>query len=107
MTRQEKNMTQGPSAEPGLLAKLLTLIAGVILLVLGFMFSVVLVAIIAVAGLVAGGYFWWKTRKLRQAVRQHPPGGRVIDGEVIVVDDFPDQDGNARPRGRSGDLPPA
>lgn len=61
--------------------------AGMILLVLGFMFSLVILALIAVAGLAAWGWFWWKTRELRKAMKQHPAGGHVIDGEAIVVDD--------------------
>jgi len=33
------------------------------LLGLGFMFSVVLFAVLAVGGLLLWGWFWWKTRK--------------------------------------------
>lgn len=57
------------------------------MLVVGLLFSVVILAVIAVAGTVAWGYFRWKTRKLRKAMEEHPPGGVVIDGEVIVVDE--------------------
>ena len=28
-------------------------------------------------------HLWWKTRALRRQMREHPPGGRVMDGEVI------------------------
>lgn len=75
------------SPQPGPLGKLLALMAGAILLILGFLFSVVFIAIVAFAGVAAWAYFWWKTRKLRQAMREHPPGGQVIEGEVVVVDE--------------------
>lgn len=74
------------TSTPGLLEKLVAFVAGAILLVVGFMFSMMLFAIIVVAGLLAWAYLWWKTRELRRAMRENPPGGRVIDGEVIVVD---------------------
>lgn len=74
-----------------LAGRVLALIGGTILLVLGFMFSVVLLAIVAVAALGFGGYFWWRTRGLRKAMREHSAGsgsteeGHVIDGEAVVV----------------------
>lgn len=76
-----------PPAGSGLIGRLIGLLAGVILLIAGVMFSLVILAVIAVAGLLAWSYFWWKTRKLRKAMRDLPPGGLVIDGEVVVVDD--------------------
>lgn len=48
---------------------LFALFASVFLLILGFMFSLVILAVIALLGLCALGYVWWKTRKLRQATR--------------------------------------
>ncbi|MDP1651985.1 MAG: hypothetical protein Q8L56_04605 [Rhodocyclaceae bacterium] len=65
---------------------------------MGFLFSVVFIAIVAVAGLAAWTYFWWKTRKLRQAMQEHPPGGQVIEGEVVVVDEFEEEERNTLPR---------
>ncbi|RLJ62666.1 hypothetical protein [Sulfurisoma sediminicola] len=73
--------------EPGPLGKLLGVVAGAALLVLGVMFSVVLLAVLAVAGLAAWGYFWWKTRKLRRTLRERPPGGQVIEGEAVIVEE--------------------
>ena len=91
-------------AEPGLLGKLAAALVGAMLLVLGFMFSVVLLSIVAVVGLGVFGYFWWKTRELRKVLReQHAAqqaaqqtyaeratgeqaGGHIIEGEVIVVE---------------------
>jgi hypothetical protein len=73
---------------PGFLQKLGGAIAGIVILVGAFMLSVVVLAVVAAAGLVGGTYLWWKTRELRKQLRertrnQPPPGGRVIDGEVI------------------------
>ena len=73
--------------EPSLPTKILAVIAGLALLVLGFMFSLVILALIAVAGLAMWAYVWWKTRELRKAMKQRPAGGHVIDGEAIVVDE--------------------
>ena len=67
------------------------------------MFSLVFVAVIAVLGLVAWGYFWWKTRALRRQMQEQmermqqqgfePPfrqpaaDENVIDGEAVRVDE--------------------
>jgi hypothetical protein len=58
------------------------------------MFSLLVFAVLLVAGLVVGGWWWWKTRHLRrelrermaqmaQEVQDEQAGGRVIEGEVI------------------------
>lgn len=79
--------------EPGLLAKMVALLGGAALVVLGFMFSLVLIAVAVV--LVAGvwAYLWWKTRELRRRLREAqaaapaeaPRGGQVFDGESARV----------------------
>ena len=66
-----------------MLGKLVALVGGTALLVLAFVFSVVLLAALVTGGLVLFGYFWWKTRALRKRLRENPPGGHVIEGEVI------------------------
>ena len=66
----------------------LALLTGAILLILGFLFSVVVLAVIAVLGLAVWGYLWWKTRKLRRTMQEHVPDGRVIDGEAVVVEEY-------------------
>jgi hypothetical protein len=76
-------------SEPGLLNKLLALIVGATLLILGFMFSVVVLAVVAVLGVIGFGYFWWKTRALRKAIRERPPAAVFDEGQVII-------DGEAR-----------
>ncbi|HKB82671.1 MAG TPA: hypothetical protein VKD04_05630 [Burkholderiales bacterium] len=68
---------------PGLLGRILTTVATAVLLVVGFMFSLVIFATVAAIALVAGSYLWWKTRALRRQIRERPRGGRIIDGEVI------------------------
>lgn len=87
--------------ESGPFANVLAAIGGVILLVIGFMFSLVVLAAAAVIGIGIWGWFWWKTRKLRQQVneqmREHmrenaaharpSSGGDIIEGEAVVVEE--------------------
>lgn len=82
-------MQSAPSSSP--LGRLFAFVAGAVLLVVGFMASLVVFAVIAVVALAVFGWFWWKTRKLRKAMRDRPPGGHVIEGEVVVVDEPPDE----------------
>jgi hypothetical protein len=77
-----------PSRRPGLLRKLVAAVAGIALLVGAFMVSVVVIATLAVAGVVGGAWLWWRTRELRKRVReqvraQEQAQGRVIEGEAI------------------------
>lgn len=72
-------------SEPGLLQKLFALLLGAVLLVVGFMFSVVVLAVVAVLGVIGFGYFWWKTRALRRAMRECPPSA-VFDQEAVIID---------------------
>jgi len=53
----------GPACGGSLLLRGLRRMAILALLGLGFMFSVVLFAVLAVGGLLLWGWFWWKTRK--------------------------------------------
>lgn len=83
----------------GFFGKLLAALATAGLLVLGLMFSVVVVAVALVVGLLFWGWMWWRTRDLRRRMReqmdrpmQAPFGdmpsteGRIIEGEVIRSD---------------------
>jgi hypothetical protein len=89
------------SNESGLLEKTLTLAGGAVLLVVGLMFSAVMFVVILVLGLLAWGYFWWKTRELRKVMRECSPSGgvvsegEVIEGEAIIVDDVKEEGRNA------------
>lgn len=81
-----------PAGTP--LGKALAFVTGAILLALGFMFSIVLVAVVAVVGLAVGVWFFWKTRHLRKAMREAAamrtpaPDGNVIEGEAVVVEEY-------------------
>ena len=80
---------------PTLLGKLVAFILGAAFLVLAFMFSLVALAVIAVAGLALWGWLWWKTRAVRKQMREQmhmsepTPGaaaqrdGLIIEGEVV------------------------
>lgn len=84
-----------------MIRKAFALLGAAILLVLGFVFSVVVVSVIAVLGLAACGYFWWKTRRLRSEMREHAADADAIEGEVIVV-----QEETARLKVDRSDDPP-
>lgn len=81
-----------PSAQPGLLGKLVGFVAMTVMLALGLMFSVALLAGALVIGLGAFGYFWWKTRDMRKMMREQSAkrasgDGAVIEGEAVIVED--------------------
>lgn len=78
--------TQPGSPPSGPLGKLLAYALGGLLLAAAVMFSLVVLAVAAIAGSAWLAYFWWKTRKLRKAMMEHPPGGHVIEGEAIIVE---------------------
>jgi len=84
-----------------MLKNFLGLLTGLILLILGFMFSVVILSVIAVLGLGFWGYFWWKTRALRQAIQENMQAqksdGQIIDGEAIVVEEYQGNTKNVLP----------
>ncbi|MDP2752239.1 MAG: hypothetical protein Q8O31_06510 [Rhodocyclaceae bacterium] len=69
-----------------ILSKLVTWLIGLGLLAVAFMFSVVLLAIVATLGMVLWGYLWWRTRTLRRAMKSSA-NGYVFEGESIVVDE--------------------
>lgn len=88
----------GPPSGP--FGKIFATLVGLLTLAAALMFSVVFVAVIAVLGLIAWGYFWWKTRALRKQLREQqaasPFGqapapesasGEVIEGEAVRVVD--------------------
>jgi len=104
---------QNPSQNPGMLEKVLTVLVGSLVLVAAFMFSLVILAVAVVLGLMIWGYFWWKTREIRQIMReqrerqqsqprqQPAPGGHVIEGEAIVVEEIHEQTQATNPQNRS------
>jgi hypothetical protein len=77
-----------PARRPGLLRKLVATVAAAAIVAGAFMLSVVVLAVLAVAGAVGGAWLWWRTRDLRKRVREQMQAreqaqGRVIEGEVI------------------------
>lgn len=81
----------GGSAAPGpgvtgLVGKVLTIATGAALVVVGLMFSLLVLAMAAAGAMLVGVYLWWRTRELRRRARENPPGGRVIEGEVTRDD---------------------
>ena len=75
----------------GLAGSLIGVAAGGVALILAIVFSLFLFAALLAAGVTIGGYFWWKTRKARQLLREHPlhtraPRERVVEGEVLHVE---------------------
>ena len=93
-TRQNPQFRQ--STPRGPLAKLAAFVLSAVFLVLAFMFSLVALAVVAVVGILLGGWLWWKTRTLRKQIQQmreeaaQQMGGeqpvrsdQVIEGEFI------------------------
>ena len=77
-----------PGRQPGLLRKVAAAALGVVALVGAFMVSVVVLAVVAAAGVIGGAWLWWRTRELRKRIAEQVRArrqaeGRVIDGEVI------------------------
>lgn len=87
------NPYANPFARPpqSLAGRIVAFILTGALLVLAFMFSLVALAVAAVGGVIFAGWFWWKTRALRKAMRAAAPvgaagpvpGGDFIDGECV------------------------
>ncbi len=81
------------------LRKIAGVIVTVAVAIVVLMFSAVFFAVIAVAGLIAWGYLWWKTREVRKQMRafaeqnqsvmreQRASNDEVFEGEVIRVVD--------------------
>jgi Flp pilus assembly protein TadB len=69
------------------LQKALAMLLGLSMLVLGVVFSVILIPLVALLAAIGIGFFWWKTRALRKAMadirQQHEDC--IIDGEAVVV----------------------
>ncbi|MFA7280299.1 MAG: hypothetical protein WC100_09390 [Sterolibacterium sp.] len=90
--------------QPGLLGKLLGIVLGTIILILGLMFSLVLLAVVATLGLLAWGYFLWKTRKIRKQMSELHQDGQVIEGEAVIVEEQVKQQ-NILPHENSNRVP--
>lgn len=89
-SQNQQSRQRPPFGQPaqGPLAKVLAFILSAAFLTLAFMFSLVALAVVAVGGLMLGGWIWWKTRALRkqmQQMREAQPtrSDQVIEGEFI------------------------
>ncbi|MDO8350776.1 MAG: hypothetical protein Q7S94_06450 [Gallionella sp.] len=83
------------SNSPSLPGRIIGLIVTAALIVMGLMFSAVLLVVILIAGLIAFSYIWWKTRAVRKQMREHQQAmggaandadvfnGKVYEGEII------------------------
>lgn len=65
--------------------KVVTTLLGITMLTLVVTFSVVIIPVLVVAGLVALAYFYWKTLTLRKAMSQVIRDNNVIEGEAVVI----------------------
>jgi len=100
------NFKPSGQAPRGVFAQIFTALLGLLVLGAALLFSFVFFAVLAVAVLLFGGYFWWKTRALRAEIRkqmqaqaeaqQSTPGfaapdqqpaseGEIIEGEAVRV----------------------
>ncbi len=104
-----QTMNQDPFAQfrttggkqPGLIGRIIGLIIASGIMIVGFMFSLVALAIVAVLALVAGVWFWWKTRAIRRQLREQPASafstqpadddGTIIEGEAVRENDTTDR----------------
>lgn len=102
----------------GPIGRALAIVAGGLVLVAGLFVSAVVFSVLLVVGVVAGGWFWWKTRDLRKQLRERmaqmqrmQAGGRpgepapkapgdVLDGDFIREADRPPDRREDRPSDR-------
>ncbi|NKJ49271.1 hypothetical protein CIC12_21570 [Burkholderia sp. SG-MS1] len=101
--QQERLRRSGAAVRPGppsLLAKVLAVVIGAALLVVGFAVSLVMLAVALGAGIAIGGFVWWKTRDLRKRLREQAmqaqqmrerAGQRMDIGDVIEDVEFRDE----------------
>ncbi|OUL83212.1 hypothetical protein [Paraburkholderia hospita] len=106
--QQERLRQNGATMRPGppsVLAKVLAVVIGAALLVVGFAVSLVMLAVVLGAGIAIGGFVWWKTRDLRKQLREQTmraqemheqqvrerAGPRMDIGDVIEDVEFHDE----------------
>ena len=95
-------LPNGRGRPPGLLARVLATVAAAGLFVLAFMMSAFVLAGALALGLVAWGWFWWKTRAVRRALREQmrnaPPGSQAWEGrEITIIEGEVIRDADERP----------
>jgi hypothetical protein len=85
---------RNPARPPGLMSNLLTAAFGVLALAGVLVFSVLAFVAVTAVALVVGAYLWWNTGAQRRQMRERPPGGRIIQGEVIRDNPSPHSGGH-------------
>jgi len=69
--------------------KVVASLLGLAMLVVGVMFSIVIIPVLVVLAGLGIGYFYWKTRALRKAMAAAMAGASVdngvIEGEAVVI----------------------
>ncbi|MBU0688236.1 MAG: hypothetical protein KJ850_11870 [Gammaproteobacteria bacterium] len=92
-----------PNTPRSPLSRVVGVFVTIVVAIIALMFSVVFFAVVAVFGLIAWGYLWWKTREVRKQMRefaeqsqpvmreQSASNDEVFEGEVIRVVDPKDQ----------------
>lgn len=108
----------GGARPPSLLARVLAFAAGAVVLGAALFFSVIVFAVLLVAGVIAGAWLWWQTREVRGQLRarmreaqraaqsQTARDGEVIEGDYIREARRPSH-GDAQPGEGSGAQPDA
>lgn len=71
-----------PSPKPSWLNRAVFTVTSVLVVAVGFVLASAIFAVLLVAGLAAGGWLWWRIRRLVRQARQAAPS--VIDGEYTV-----------------------
>jgi len=64
---------------PGMLQRFIGAVVGALAFVFLFIFASFVLALVVAAGLLIGGWLWWRTRHLRRTARQQK--GSIIEGE--------------------------
>jgi Flp pilus assembly protein TadB len=72
-----------PPGPPSLLAKILAVVIGAALLVVGFAVSLVMLVVVLGAVIVIGGVVWWKTRDLRKRLREQAMQAQQMHEEQV------------------------
>lgn len=71
------------------LGRVVAATAGIVLVIAGFMLSLIAFVAVATVGMLGALYLWWRTRDLRRQMREmqdNPPGGRIIEGDATRED---------------------
>lgn len=71
------------------LQKFIAALLGLAILAAGIMFSVILIPLVLLIGIIGFAYFYWKTRALRSAMQEARTDNSIIEGEAVVIREEP------------------